>query len=191
MRWLTLLLVIWTVQVSAWDRAAAPYIPTVIREVQARFGVPGPSPVVMAQIEQESGWNPKAVSYAGAQGLMQFMPQTAMWTAVQAGFGNVDPTNPLWSIRAGVWYDWWLRTRVMKYESDCDRWHFALAGYNGGLGHVYARQSMSQKPGSWLATGYLNPGIRPTSQSENENYPVKIIHKLQPKYASFGDTVCR
>ena len=54
------------------------------------------APLLAAQIYQESGWNPRAVSPAGAQGIAQFKPDT--W----AKFGKVDAnrngTVSVWDI---------------------------------------------------------------------------------------------
>ena len=57
---------------------------TVINEAAAEFGVD--PDFVRAVIKQESGWKPKAVSRAGAQGLMQLMPQTARGLRVTNSF---------------------------------------------------------------------------------------------------------
>jgi len=72
----------------AADAAAAPAAPAVLRPgvipagyealvQKAAQTCPGiTAPLLAAQLEQESGWNPSAVSPAGAQGLSQFMPGT-------------------------------------------------------------------------------------------------------------------
>src|SRR4051812_3301586 len=44
--------------------------------------------LVHAMVQQESGWNPAAVSAKGARGLMQLMPATAAMVGVQ------DPHDP-------------------------------------------------------------------------------------------------
>lgn len=111
----------------------------IVRETQFRFGIPAPAPVIAGQVYQESHFNPLARSPVGAQGLMQFMPATAQWSETVNHWGTVDPFNPAWSIRAGVWYDRFLYDRVRLYATECDRWLFALSGYNGGLGYVYKR----------------------------------------------------
>jgi len=175
--------------IVAFAQTPHPYRGAVQREAQARFGVPPPTPVIAAQIHQESGWNPKAQSPVGAQGLMQFMPATARWVATQEAFGVVDAFNPVWSIRAGVWYDRWLYERV-KAKDTCDRWRFALSGYNGGLGWVYKRQKKSPSPGDYDVTSIINPGIHPANQKENEGYAARIMYRHQPRYASWGKTEC-
>lgn len=170
--------------------AADKYRAHITREAQFRFGIPAPVPILAGQITQESAWNPLAQSRVGAQGLMQFMPATAQWAATAGAFGSVDPFNPLWSIRAGVWYDRWLYERVRTAATDCDRWQFALQAYNSGLGYVYKRQKLSSSPGDYRATAYINPGILPANQRESESYGPKIAFHHQPRFASWGRTVC-
>ena len=170
-------------------QAAAPFRGQVIREAQFRFGVPAPAPVIAGQIQQESAWNPNAKSRTGALGLMQFMPKTAEWAAIENGWGAVNATNPDWAIRAGVWYDKWLYDRS-RANTDCDRWHFALASYNGGLGWTRKRQKLSTDPGSWEATGRINPGIADANQHENETYSDRILSRHQPRFTDWGRTVC-
>lgn len=64
---------------SPAERSVAP----IVRKASKRYGIP-PS-VLMSQISQESGFDPSAVSSAGAFGLSQFIPSTAASYGVQRG----------------------------------------------------------------------------------------------------------
>jgi soluble lytic murein transglycosylase-like protein len=79
---------------------------------------------IHAVIKQESKYNPKAVSYVGAQGLMQMMPATAK------RFGLKDPFNATANVEAGTKYLKWL---LKRFDGDVS---LALAGYNAGEGSV-------------------------------------------------------
>lgn len=61
-----------------------------------------PRDLVMAIIDEESAWNPYAVSEKGAVGLMQLMPQTALRFGVRNRFRADE------NIRGGVAYLAWL-----------------------------------------------------------------------------------
>ena len=80
--------------------------------------------LVLAVIAVESAGKTDAVSHAGAQGLMQLMPDTAR------RFGVEDSNDPRQNIRGGVAYlDWLLK----EFRRDPV---LALAGYNAGEGAV-------------------------------------------------------
>src|SRR3546814_18971078 len=67
--------------------ASTPYS-SLFNTAGARFGV---DPALLAAVaKQESGYDPRAVSRAGAQGLMQLMPATAKGLGVSDSF---DPTQ--------------------------------------------------------------------------------------------------
>ena len=96
--------------------------------------------LIVAQMYQESRFDPTARSPMGAQGLMQLMPLTAQ----QVGVQNVD--DPVESIRGGVRYLDWVRQRLPEDLPVADRIWFTLAAYNAGLGHVLdARRLATQK----------------------------------------------
>lgn len=79
---------------------------------------------IHAVIKQESRYKNKAVSHAGAQGLMQLMPATAK------RFGNKDPYDSVSNIEAGTKYLKWL---LKRFDGNVE---LALAGYNAGEGAV-------------------------------------------------------
>ncbi len=99
-------------------RGETPEMNTVINEAAAEFGVD--PDFVRAVIKQESGWKPKAVSHAGAQGLMQLMPQTAR------GLGVTDSFDIRQNIRGGTKL---LGQLLRQYNGDIEK---ALAAYNAG-----------------------------------------------------------
>lgn len=170
---------------------AQPYRLTLKRNAQMLWGLGAPVASFAAQVHQESRWRPDARSPVGALGLTQFMPATADWIAgIDPELHGAQPMNPTWALRALVRYDLWLWSRV-KADSDCERMAFTLQAYNGGLGWVYKRQRLSPKPGVCFGQACaINPGVTPASQREAEHYPVVILQRYEPLYASWGPGSC-
>jgi hypothetical protein len=80
--------------------------------------------LIKAVMHVESAFNPRAVSSAGARGLMQLMPATAKRFGVSDAFHAIDNMN------GGVKYLKWLYNR---FEGNLRN---VLAGYNAGEGAV-------------------------------------------------------
>jgi hypothetical protein len=93
-----------------------------IREAAAGHGVE--ADLVRAVIEVESGFNPRAVSPAGARGLMQLMPATAADLGVQNSFDAGQ------NIVGGTRY---LKQLLDRYSGNR---RLALAAYNWGMGNL-------------------------------------------------------
>jgi hypothetical protein len=89
-----------------------------IAEASNRYGVP--DRLVTAVIRAESGFNPRAVSRKGAQGLMQLMPATA------SGLGVRDSFDPRENIHGGVRH---LRGLIDRFPGNLP---LAIAAYNAG-----------------------------------------------------------
>jgi len=107
-----------------------------------------------AVISVESGYDEKAVSRKGAQGLMQLMPQTALRFGVRNAF------DPLENVRGGALYLKWL---LQYFNGDLK---LALAGYNAGENEV-------------VRAGYRIPPIK-----ETRDYVPKVLARLSRPVAS-------
>lgn len=101
------------------DAASAPYEAD-FADASARYGLP--DGLLREVARQESGFNPGSKSSAGAQGIMQFEPDTA------AGLG-VDPWDPASAIDGAGRY-------LAQLHTQFGSWDLALAGYNAGAGAV-------------------------------------------------------
>lgn len=173
-------------------RAALQYRAPLIRTARAVWGLDAPVAVFAAQIHTESRWNADAKSPVGAQGLAQFMPQTAAW--LPSAFpetGKPMPFNPGWAMRALCSYDKWLWDRVPDTASDFERMAFALSAYNGGLGWVQrdrklARQQKIDERRWFNAVATVNAGRSKAAWKENRNYPRLILQERQYAYIKAG-----
>ena len=97
--------------------------------------------LIAAQSYQESRFDPRARSWAGAIGLMQIMPRTAREL-------RVDPDDPEESVEGACRY----LSRLDKawqesVKGEEERIKFTLASYNVGLGHVQDAVRLAQKNG--------------------------------------------
>jgi len=127
--------------------------------------------LLASMIYQESRFNPKTVSWTGAEGLMQLMPTTA------ARFNLKNPFNPEANIRAGVRFLKWIEKQfddagMAKEEKE----KFMLASYNVGLGHVFDARKLAKKHGK-------------DDNTWTESTDTFIILKANPNY--FHDPVVK
>ena len=104
-------------QIVAADVPFGPLIAVTAR----RNGIP--VALFTALVRQESAFNARARSHAGARGLTQLMPATAR------GLGVTKPYDPAQSLSGGARY---LRAQLTRFGSK----RLALAAYNAGPGAV-------------------------------------------------------
>jgi soluble lytic murein transglycosylase-like protein len=86
--------------------------------------------LVSAMIDAESGGDPSAISRAGAQGLMQLMPETA------TTYGVVNAFDPDENVSGGCRY---MHDLLARYHQNVS---LALAAYNAGPGAVDASKGI-------------------------------------------------
>lgn len=136
-----------------------------IAEAAARYAVP--ERLISAVIQAESGFNPRALSQKGAQGLMQLMPETASALGVRSALG------PRENIDAGVRH---LRGLVERFGNNL---RLAIAAYNAGEKAVVAYGGIPPYPET---REYVMRVLRfYDAPGEGDEAPVRgVHHKIAP-----------
>jgi membrane-bound lytic murein transglycosylase F len=148
--------------------------------------------LMIAQMHQESRFDPNARSFAGAHGLFQIMPRTAKQMELE------DVSDPETGIHAGIKYMDWVRERMtyIKPEDGQLIW-FTLAAYNAGAGHVRDAVSLARKKGwnphRWF--GHVEKAMLLLSKNEYSrkarhgyvrgHEPVKYVRAIKNRYDTF------
>ena len=123
--------------------------------------------LMAAQAYQESAFDPQAVSYMGAMGLMQLMPGTARDVDVSQSEVFVPENN----VRGAAKLIKQLNTHYSFISNADERINFILAAYNAGAGHVDDARALAQKygrnPNVWL--GNVDAFVLKMSDSQYYN----------------------
>ena len=114
-------------------------------------------------VYQESQFDPKITSWAGAMGLMQVMPTTGK------ELGAKDLLNPQENVKAGGAFLRRLQGMWDRIPNPSERMKFILASYNAGPGHVLDAQRLAQKLGK-------------DPQKWEGNVAECLLLKSEPKY---------
>jgi hypothetical protein len=125
--------------------------------------------LVLAVIEVESGYDPSAVSAAGALGLMQLLPGTLQRETAGLGLADSDPHDPVANVRAGVRY---LRRCLDSYP---DR-EVALMAYNAGPNRLYA----------WIRAGTVPAEVVAYAErvlAEHRRLRLALPEEIGPRFA--------
>lgn len=120
----------------------------------------------------ESDFNPNAVSWAGAVGLMQVMPSTAR----NYGFTEADLRDPEKSVYVASLILSKTDKFLQSYISNrAERLRFNLGAYNAGVGHIVDAMKLAQKYNK-------NPHIW------YSNVEAAVLWKTHPEF--YNDPVC-
>lgn len=120
--------------------------------------------LVASLMYQESRFQSDAISWMGAQGLMQLMPGTAKI------YGVDSLSSPVENINAGIKYLKMLDDRFKDIVHDPDeRIKFVLASYNAGIAHVFDARRLAEKYGR-------DPNLW------DDNVDFFLLNKSNPKY---------
>ena len=165
------------------------------RHVHTVWGLDGPVALHAAQIHQESTWRSHVSSSAGAQGLAQFMPDTASWiAAIYPDIGDAAPYSPSWAMAAMVRFNRRIYGGIKPMRDAvipaCDQFAMMLSGYNGGPGWLNRdrRLTASQggNPDRWWGGVEHYTARADWAMRENRTYARRIIQHLEPLYIAAG-----
>src|SRR5271166_4091361 len=127
-----------------------PTVSAALASAASQYGVP--LNLLTSVAKAESGFNPAAVSSAGAQGLLQIMP------ANDASLGVTNPFDPVQNANAGAKY-------LSQLYSQYGDWSTALIAYNEGPGNL-ASKGVFPSSQSYADSILQNAGISDTSAAD-------------------------
>ena len=148
-------------------------LPPALKElVTTRPGGPEPA-LLLSVIRQESGFDPSAVSGAGARGLMQIMPATARQVALTLKIGYSREKllkDPAYNLAIGRAY---LEELIAGYDGSIV---LALAAYNAGPGNVRRwLQRYGDPRADWVSA---IDWIESLPLDETRNYVQRVLEAL-------------
>ncbi len=150
--------------------------------------------LLAAQCYQESAFDPQAVSWAGACGLMQIMPSTGS----RLGLSRNDLFVPSTNIDAAGRYIQQLSATFSDVRNPHERILFVLAAYNGGAGHIRDAMTLAtaagHSPQRWsdvepyvlaLASpaAYRNPSVKYGYLRGEET--VDYVRQIRSRWAAY------
>lgn len=150
--------------------------------------------LMAAQCYQESTFDPKAVSFAGAKGLMQIMPGTAD----HLGVARSKLYDPETNIAAAAKLIAELTTAFSDIRDNYERTNFVLASYNGGSFHIRDAMALAKRDGRnphrW---GEVSPYVLKLASPQYYNDPlvkygymrgsetVDYVRRIRERHASY------
>jgi membrane-bound lytic murein transglycosylase F len=149
--------------------------------------------LVVAQMYQESRFDPQARSPAGALGLMQVLPRTGRELGIE------DLEDPNSGLRAGVTYLKRLYDRFEGRVADRERIWFALAAYNAGYGHVRDGRRLAKQVGHDPDLWFQNvarsiPLLARRKYHQNARFgycrciqAVRYVREIRARYRAYRD----
>jgi membrane-bound lytic murein transglycosylase F len=127
-----------------------------------------PWTLLAAQAYQESHWNRRAKSPTGVRGIMMLTLPTAKEMGVKS---RLDAGQ---SITGGAKYLNRLEKRIPEGVEGQDRWWYALAAYNVGMGHLHDARKLARKldldPDRWLDLKGVLPLLSQKKYYKNLKY---------------------
>ena len=149
--------------------------------------------LIVAQMYQESRFDPNAQSWMGAVGLMQVLPRTAKQ------YGFTDLADPEASVEVGLIHMNWVRDRFPNHLAADDRIWFVLAAYNAGHGHVQDARRLAKRlgldPDQWfdnVERAMLKLSEPEYARRARHGYvrghePVKYVRSIRQRYLAYAN----
>jgi membrane-bound lytic murein transglycosylase F len=126
-------------------KSRMPKLVPLFKKAEEKYGIPWT--LLAAQAYQESHWNRRAKSPTGVRGIMMLTLTTAKEMGVESRL------NAEQSIMGGAKYLSRLEARVPDSVQGEDRWWYALAAYNIGMGHLHDARALADdldlNPDNW------------------------------------------
>ncbi len=126
-------------------KSRLPKLTPLFTKAEEKYGIPWT--LLAAQAYQESHWNRRAKSPTGVRGIMMLTLTTAKEMGVESRL------NAEQSVMGGAKYLSGLEARIPDSVQGEDRWWYALAAYNMGMGHVHDARALADDldldPDNW------------------------------------------